>query len=318
MRQQRRSFISGTIAGVAAATAAAACSSGAGANDAAKKPLMVLVHGSWHSSFCWARVTPHLVRLGITPLAIDLPGCGLQGKFPSSMYARPFDESAFKRQASPVASITLDDYASYLSKIVDDLVDSNQGPIYLVGHSLGGLTLNKVAESKARKIAGLIYLSAIMPSNNESLVDTLGYASAQQSYVPQGKAGSSGNPTIGATRVDLNSPDPVYREVVRQAYCHDVTQEDYLAWANMLVPDDPEIVATQKILLSQAGFGSIPRTYIRCLDDRIIPPAWANDMIKKIDEFVGGKTTTVKDIATSHSPFLSKPEDLASILASSL
>lgn len=316
MNNKRRGFLAGAGIGLAGSLALTAC--GGSAAETHTAPVVVLVHGSQHGSFCWARVVPHLVLGGAIPLAVDLPGTGLSGRFPTNYYARPFDASAFAAEPSPVAGITLSDFATHVGDLVDKLHASGRGPIYLVGHSLAGLTLNAVAEAKASKLAGLIYLSAILPSAGQSLVDTLSYAEAAQSFVLQGKAGSVGLPTIGATRLDLMSPNPAYRAEVKAAYCHDVSDDDYLAWTNQMVPDDPEAVAVTPIPLTTAKFGSVPRCYIRCAQDRIVPPAWASRMVDAIDVFAPARRTVVRDLDSSHSSFLSRPAELAQLILSQL
>src|SRR3712207_1752378 len=34
-----------------------------------------LVHGAWHGTWCWERVTPYLDGLGVPWVAVDLPSC---------------------------------------------------------------------------------------------------------------------------------------------------------------------------------------------------------------------------------------------------
>ena len=50
-------------------------------------------------------------------------------------------------------------------------------------------------------------------------------------------------------------------------------------------------------------------TFIRCMQDQALPPLLQNVFMKK-----SGVEWTVKDIETSHSPFASRPEDLAEML----
>ncbi|WP_408404122.1 alpha/beta fold hydrolase [Paraburkholderia aspalathi] len=114
MSTKRRSFLAGTLAGSLVSLGLAACGEGqvvTGVSSASGElPTLVLVHGSLHGAFCWARVTPFLVAAGFKVLPVDLPGCGLNGRFPVSSYARPFDAAAYSSELSPVASVTLEDY----------------------------------------------------------------------------------------------------------------------------------------------------------------------------------------------------------------
>ena len=61
------------------------------------------------------------------------------------------------------------------------------------------------------------------------------------------------------------------------------------------------------------GFGTVPRHYIRCTQDRAIPLTGQDHMIATVDGAIGGKTTT-HTLESSHSPFLSQPATLSKIL----
>jgi pimeloyl-ACP methyl ester carboxylesterase len=67
---------------------------------------------------------------------------------------------------------------------------------------------------------------------------------------------------------------------------------------------------------SRAAFGGIPRnvawrekpsTYIVCTDDRAVPVGLQRASAARVDQ--------VLEMPTSHSPFLSRPEELARMLA---
>ena len=319
----KRSLLAGSLAGGLASLSLGAC--GGGGQGVAPSlngrgeqlPTIVLIHGSLHGAFCWSRVTPFLVEAGFKVLAIDLPGCGLNGRFPKSSYARPFDPNAYSSEHSPVASLTLEDYAQYTGDIVDRLYASTKEPLVLVGHSLGGITLNAVGESHASKIRNLIYVSAVIPASGESVGDCFSTKSAfADSYVAQGKNGSV-RPTadIGAGRFDLNTPDPAVRSAIKSAYCGDVSDEDFLAWANLLVPDDSRGPQNGKTVLTVSNWGSIPRSFIKCMQDKIIPPSLADQIVAAVDNSTPGNKTVVEMLDSSHSPFLSKPKELAQSIA---
>ena len=314
--KQRRNFLAGALAGGMAATAMTACGGG---NDAApQRPLLLLVHGSVHSSFCWARVTPHLVEAGLRVLAIDLPGTGLNGPvFPASANARPFVAADFAAEVTASAATTLGLYKKSVGDLIDRLHAANQGPIILVGHSLGGLTLNAVGESHAAKLAGLFYLAAIMPSNNQSFLDPVfGILAAAGSAPALGNAGAvpADPAVIGVGRFDLQTPDPVVLAKIKAAYCADVSDADFKAWLNLLVPDDAFAPYTEKIPLTAAGWGSLKRSYIKCTLDQVVPPAAADAMLAAIDAFSPARKTIVRTLAASHSAFLSKPKELAALI----
>ena len=282
-------------------------------------PLLVLVHGSLHSSFCWARVTPHLVEAGLRVLAIDLPGSGLNHPvFPASACARPFDPLAYAGEATASAAITLSDYKKAVGDLVDRLHAVGQGPIILVGHSLGGLTLNAVGESHAAKLAGLINLAAVMPASNQSLMGwVIPILAAAGSYAALGKVGAvAADPVaVGVARFDLHTPDLSVRARIKAAYCADVSDQDFQAWLNLLVPDDALAPYVEPIALTPERWGALPRSYIQCTQDNVVPIAAVDAMVSAVDALVPANPTVLRSLVASHSPFLSKPRELAALIA---
>jgi hypothetical protein len=63
-------------------------------------------------------------------------------------------------------------------------------------------------------------------------------------------------------------------------------------------------------------WGSLPRTYISCTEDRAIPPALQQKMIADADDLTPQNRTHVLKIKASHSPFVSKVNELVALLQS--
>src|SRR4029453_5006580 len=63
-----------------------------------------------------------------------------------------------------------------------DIVDAQQEPVILVGHSRGGIVITEVAEHRPDRIRSLVYVSAFLPRNGESLFDLA--AKAVGSLIP--------------------------------------------------------------------------------------------------------------------------------------
>jgi hypothetical protein len=66
---------------------------------------------------------------------------------------------------------------------------------------------------------------------------------------------------------------------------------------------------TTELSLTSERFGSIPRAYIECTDDRAISIELQRDM------YTTSGVDTVVSLDASHSPFLSMPDQLATALA---
>jgi hypothetical protein len=64
----------------------------------------------------------------------------------------------------------------------------------------------------------------------------------------------------------------------------------------------------------RSRIGRLPRTYVRCKQDRALAPAIQTLMTSEGDAVTPGNRFKVVDLDTSHSPFLSQPRTPASIL----
>jgi pimeloyl-ACP methyl ester carboxylesterase len=75
---------------------------------------VLLVHGAWHGSWCWAKLVSLLQQNGLNAIPLDLPG-------------RAGDEA-------PLEEITLERHA----RKVCHVADLQRQPVVVVGHSFGG------------------------------------------------------------------------------------------------------------------------------------------------------------------------------------
>jgi len=67
--------------------------------------------------------------------------------------------------------------------------------------------------------------------------------------------------------------------------------------------------------ITSQRYGSVRHTYLVCTEDRAVPPALQRRFITEIDA-VSAEPTTVVELASAHSPFLSVPEEFAGVVAS--
>jgi pimeloyl-ACP methyl ester carboxylesterase len=156
---KRRSF----IAHLSAGGASLAMSGGARAEHDRAKPTFVFVHGAWHGGWCWSEVIRLLAQQGYNGVTLDLPGHGLRAQFPNAYTATPQNIGGLNTEVSPLAAIRLIDYRDHVLSIIRGLTSNGDAPVILVGHSLGGVTLNAVAEAQPALIRRLVYLTALFP-----------------------------------------------------------------------------------------------------------------------------------------------------------
>jgi pimeloyl-ACP methyl ester carboxylesterase len=184
--------------------------------------------------------------------------------------------------------------------------------LVLAGHSFMGPTLSRAAEAIPEHIGRLAYTSALMPAPGKSFFDYLGTPEFAASEIPPLLVG---DPAVtGALRIDFRSADPGYQARIKSALAADVEDDEWRAVTNMVSPDIPTSPLAEPAAITPGRWGAIPRTYISDTADRAIPPAAQQLFIEEADKVTPGNQTEVRELAASHTPFLSQPDQLASIL----
>ncbi|APX90438.1 esterase [Brevirhabdus pacifica] len=229
----------------------------------------LLIHGSCHGAWCWDMLISELEALGHAARAIDLPGAG--------------------DDATPVGQVTL---AAYRDAVVAAL-DDGAGPSILLGHSAGGFPITAAAEEAPELVRALVYLCAYVPKPGQSLVD-LRRAAPRQPLMPAVKLAEDGKSFT------------VRPEMREEVFYHDCPPEARaLADAKLR----PQPVAPQATALGPTPRADrLPRHYIRCTQDRTIPPEYQLTLSK---DFTSGN---VHALNSAHSPFFSQPATLAALL----
>lgn len=225
----------------------------------------LLVHGSCHGAWCWREVIPHLTALGHSARAIDLPGHG----------ADP----------TPRDQVTLDGYGRAIVAALDDR------PTVVVGHSMAGYPITLAADmAEPGRIAALVYLCAYVPAPGMSLADM------RRAGPRQPLAGAI---DMAPDRLTFRFRDDRLAEVFYQD-CPEGTVD--LARAHLT----PQAVLPQETPLTPGPrWAAVPRHYIRCTGDRVIPPEYQATMA---EGFPAHRHSTLD---ASHSPFFSMPDTLA-------
>jgi pimeloyl-ACP methyl ester carboxylesterase len=194
--------------------------------------------------------------------------------------ARAIDLPSHGQDRTPAGEVTLELYARAIVAAIDT-------PVILVGHSMAGYPITAAAELAPDKISALVYVCAYVPMAGKSLADMRRMAPSQ--------------PLLDAIIVDearvTFSVDPAK---AAEKFYHDVAP-DRAAWA--IAQLCPQPILPQETPLTPTH--TLPRHYLRCTDDRTIPPEFQATMT------ADWPADTVSDLPTSHSPFLSDPALLA-------
>jgi len=166
-------------------------------------------------------------------------------------------------------------------------------PVMLIGHSLGGMTISGVAECMSDAIDHLVYLAAVVPRDGESA---------------ESMATADGMKASAATYVLDDGERIGFRpEMARGIFYNDCPDDIVAAATEALVSTDLGYLTTP-VTLSADRFGKIRKTYIVCTRDQAIDPE-TQRIFARIHPGMA-----IREIEASHSPFLSKPTELAALL----
>jgi hypothetical protein len=82
-----------------------------------------------------------------------------------------------------------------------------------------------------------------------------------------------------------------------------------VALARLCIQPEPTVPLATPVKLTDANFGRVPRVYVECLRDRAGPISLQRKMQ------AASPCQRVLALDTDHSPFLSRPDELAALLA---
>jgi pimeloyl-ACP methyl ester carboxylesterase len=178
-------------------------------------------------------------------------------------------------------------YADVVSAALGDADDA-----VVVGHSLAGLVIPLVAAR--RPVRALVYLCALVPTPGEP-----GARAMEAALLP-------GFPS-GTVRDELGRSHWVDPAAAARDLCDDAPPEVGLAAAARLRRQ------AQAPSLEPCPLDELPgveRISVLCRDDRAVSPSWSRTAAR---ELLGVEPV---ELPGSHSPFLSRPAELAELLVS--
>jgi pimeloyl-ACP methyl ester carboxylesterase len=184
------------------------------------------------------------------------------------------------------------DAPDYARVVLDALGDAED--VVVVGHSLGGLTAPLVAA--ARPVRRLVLVAALLPAPGQSLIDQL-RAEPGLLNVPRGE-GMAHDEQRRSRWTDAELAG-------RTMYpgCHPLIAAG--AFARLRA----QAAAPQIRPTPLEAWPDVPTDYVVCTGDRIVSPAWG---ARRARELGFG----MRELASDHSPMLSRPAELAELLLS--
>jgi pimeloyl-ACP methyl ester carboxylesterase len=221
----------------------------------ASKPNIVLVHGAWGDGSHWRHVIP-------------------------SLHSKGYQVSAVH---NPLTSLA--DDIDRTSK----LVEAQDGPTLLVGHSYGGAVITGAGHTP--NVVGLVYVAAFAPDAGDSLASIL----------------ARGDPPAGAGSI---RPDKygflwIARDKFRESFCQDLDESEALVMAATQNPISGRCFEDRS---GPPAWKSKPSWYQVSANDRMIPPATETWMAGRIN---ARKTVTLQ---ASHASLASQPAAIVALI----
>ena len=234
----------------------------------------VLVHGGFHAAWCWSRTIAELEVLGHQAVAVDLPGHG----------ARVEEESTLGNRTEAIVSML-------------------QPGDVLVGHSGGGFDATLAADAASDLVSHIVYLAAALPREGRSYPEAMTMRNSED-----GEFDADAGKMLGYLHFSEDGAMTFADfQGAREYFWHDC-DEQTARWAfERLGPERFGETTVAPVFIPRFWRADLPRSFIRCLQDRSMP-RWLADVVA---QRLGVEQLTID---TSHSPFLSRPRELAELL----
>lgn len=220
-----------------------------------KKPSIVLVHGAWGDGSHWSKLIPVLHAKGYRVSAVQNPLTSLA------------DDTERTRR----------------------LVQMQEGPVLLVGHSYGGAVIS--GAGSAPQVVGLVYVAAFAPDEGEAVGALLG-----RDEQPAGAK---------AIRPDPHGFLWLDRKLFKESFCQDLGDDAALI---MAAAQKPTAVRCFEETAGAPAWKQLPSWYQVSLEDHMIPPQTQQWMAQRI----GAKKTV--ELASSHASLAAYPHELAALI----
>jgi pimeloyl-ACP methyl ester carboxylesterase len=195
-------------------------------------------------------------------------------------------EMGYRATAAQIPLTSLQDDIAVTRRLLDGL----QGPTVLVGHSYGGAVTTGAAHA-APNVKALVYITAFGLDEGESLASL----------------SKQGPPSPGSAAIQADDKGYLWidRDKFHRSFAADASDEEAYVMAAVQKPLNLAAFAGPE---GVPAWKDIPSWYLLCTDDQMIPPPAQEFMAKRMK-------ATVRQVSSSHAPFMSKPREVADIVA---
>lgn len=186
----------------------------------------VLIHGGRHGGWCWRDVAAGLRELGHLVHTPTITGVGDRAHL---LDARITLETAITDTTSVIETEELND-------------------VVLVGHSFGGMLITGVADRMPERLKKLVYLDAVVPRNDWSLLDSMDQDVAKAAL----------------EEIETRGGGTVLPLFENAAAAHGIADPQAQAWVNRRLTPHPARTVTDKLRLTNPVGNGVPAVYVRC------------------------------------------------------
>jgi pimeloyl-ACP methyl ester carboxylesterase len=264
---------------------------------------LVFVPGSWHKPTCYNKVTKILQeKHKLKCVAITLPST----------------------TGNPAATFK-DDIDAAREAISSETNDGRD--VVVIAHSYGGMVGNSAIKDYTRP-RDAVDSSSTPLSTSAPAGDTQLSQTPTVGHVIGLILIASGFTLTGLSFMDpfLGHPPPSWRvnketgyadlvTPARELFYHDLPAEEADYWASQLTPQSLKALF-EGGEFSYAGWMDVPAWYIGTVEDRGLPVAAQRMTVGMAREM--GCTVVHRELNTSHSPFLSQPEETVGLVLEAL
>ncbi|NUY80753.1 alpha/beta hydrolase [Flavobacterium sp. MAH-1] len=170
---------------------------------------------------------------------------------------------------------------------VNRIIDQQDGPCILVGHSYGGVVITQAGNNP--KVVGLVYIAAHAPDDGELRADLV------KTYPPASTSIIKGNDGL----------DYITPEKFPADFAADLPIDQARFMANSQVPTADKVF---RAAVHNAAWKTKPSWYMVAKSDRIINPDLERFYAKR------AKSVTVEAEGASHSVFISQAPKVAELI----
>ncbi len=232
------------------------------------------MHGGFHAAWCWERTVEELRALGHDAVAVDLPGHG----------ARIDEESTLRNRREAIVEVM------------------RPGDV-LVGHSGGGFDATLAADARPDLVGHIVYLAAALPREGRTYPEAMAISNEED-----GDFDADTGEMLSYLKFDEDGAMTFADFDGAWKYFYHDCDEATARWAfDRLGPERFGDTTVTPVSVPDFWAADLPRSFIVCAQDRSMPRWLADTVAHRLG-------VEQLSIDTSHSPFLSRPAELAGLL----